>query len=327
MRSYGFLIHILFFLILGLRVQGANITAVTSGNWENGSTWTGGIVPQCGDSIIIGSGKTVQVTTLLDFSACAMPPKITIAGTLNFQTGKKLKLPCGSIIHLTSSGIITAGNGGGNSNYIEICAAIVWNAAQGTLTGPLTLPATTLPVKLLHFVAFQNNEQIIIQWMTATEINCDKFRVEKSYDGSTYSEIEILDGVGTSSNLNKYTVTDRNPKEGLQFYRLQQIDFDGKTVYYKPVSTRFNSEVSFSLHPNPGCGELYVNISKDLSDQTALLIINYADGRERLSKQIMFDEILHDISLLHPLEYLPAGSYLVTLAFSEKTFTRFVVVR
>src|SRR5688572_19302612 len=59
------------------------INAIVSGNWENSSTW-GGTAPACGDTIYIGSGKTVQITSVLDYSSCTSSMYVVIDGTVTF---------------------------------------------------------------------------------------------------------------------------------------------------------------------------------------------------------------------------------------------------
>ncbi len=129
--------------------------ALGNGDWNTAANWSCGVKPGCGDSVVIPAAFTLTITSQQDYSSCASGPNIVIYGVLKFDNGNKLKLPCDARVYIMPGGSIQPGTGGGNSNYIEICNDIVWNAAAGNLTGPSCLPSTApwclgvvLPVKL-----------------------------------------------------------------------------------------------------------------------------------------------------------------------------------
>lgn len=85
-----------------------------------------------------------------------------------------------------------------------------------------------LPIELMSFTAsFQNNE-VKLNWATATETNNSHFVVQRSIDGQEYENITTLAGQGNSSAPTAYSYTDKNYKCGIAYYRLMQVDFDGK---------------------------------------------------------------------------------------------------
>ncbi len=308
-------------------IYATTVSAASSGNWENGSTWTNGSVPQCGDTVIIGSGITITVTTVLDYFTCSQPMHLFVMGTLHFQTGKKLKLPCGSIVQISLGGLISAGNGGGNSNFIEICGVIVWNAAQGNLPGPATLQVAPLPVDWIHISAKKTKKLIVVEWTTGAEINNDYFTIEKSSNGNSFEEIGKLKGGGTTNNISSYTFNDPNPIRGLQYYRLKQTDYNGEFKISLPVTVKWSSEQEFRVYPNPTYGELFVDLPEDYSQTTGVLTFIASDGREVLSKPVSFNENIFGISILKRAEFLNSGSYLLRLDINGKKFLAFVVVK
>ena len=303
-------------LILTLKsnsIYATTVTASVSGSWENGSTWVGGNVPQCGDSVLIGNGKIVQVTTVKDYSSCNSSLYISVAGTLNFQTGKKLILPCGSFLNLVTGGKITAGNGGGNSNFIDICSVVVWNAAQGTLNGPLTLPTNPLPIQLLHFAATTLDYEIDLIWVTASEVNNAYFVIEKSLDGKSFNEIGKLQGAGTTSTSKTYKLTDSKPVDGIQYYRLTQIDFDGAQKTFNLVGAKWSDQTDFRVYPNPSSSSIYADVATGLDKQTGTLIITKTDGTTVVSREISFYDKTKNVPLLRPSEKLKPGTYIVNI--------------
>ena len=310
-----------------MELSATTVTASTSGSWETGSTWVGGNIPQCGDTVIIGTGKTIQVTTVKDYTGCGGFIYVSILGTLNFQTGKKLLLPCGSQVIIATNGKITAGNGGGNSNVIDICSVTVWNAAAGTLPGPVMLPGTPLPVQLLHFMATPTDEDIELTWVTASELNNAMFIIEKSSDSKKFLELGKIEGAGTSSNSKSYKFSDKSPMDGLQYYRLTQIDYNGTKKTFDVVATKWNSKADFRVYPNPSAGPLFANVASNLNKQLGLLMITNTDGSVVVSKDISFKEKTKNISLLKTNEKLKPGSYVVNIVCNGSLYSQHVVIQ
>ncbi len=302
------------------------INATGSGNWENSSTW-GGTAPACGDTINIGVGKTVQITSVLDYTACGSSMWIVINGTMSFQTGKKLKLNCSSVVQVNSGGWINSGGGGGNSNLIEICTIIVWNTAMGNLPGPVTLSVTPLPVGLAYFAASLEKNFINLNWITYTEVNNDCFILEKSYNGKEYMQIGRIAGTGTSSNMNEYLFRDAAPVEGLQYYRLQQKDFDGKITYFKPIAIRWEGESVLTYFPNPGKGEIFVTVPQSFAHRTVRLMIQDMNWGVVIQRDITFGEKVVGIMILSKSEQLKPGNYLATLMLDDQKFTKLIMVQ
>jgi len=90
----------------------------------------------------------------------------------------------------------------------------------------------SLPVELIDFSAMAIDQQSVqINWVTASEINNSHFVLERSYDGTTFTGIEQILGNGNSQEINRYQYLDNRIKvnTSIVYYRLIQIDFDGKT--------------------------------------------------------------------------------------------------
>ncbi len=89
-----------------------------------------------------------------------------------------------------------------------------------------------LPVELQDFHATAYNGNVSLSWKTATETNNDHFEVERSTDGKAYTHIGTVQGNGTSTAPHGYAFTDHG--DGVLYYRLKQVDFDGR-FEYSPV--------------------------------------------------------------------------------------------
>lgn len=320
-----FLYFILFFFT-GYAAYPQQIGSLATGNWETAGTWSLSRVPGSGDTITISAGHTVTIITQCTISP--NPVIIHIYGTLNFQTGKKLVLPCGSVINIYSGGQVTAGNGGGNSNYIEICGEVVWKAGDGTLTGPLTLQASTLPVTLLDFTAKPESFTVTVNWTTASEINNDYFTIERTLNGTEFEPLTRINGAGNSNALIHYSWVDEAPHGGLSYYRLKQTDFDGKFSFSDLAAVNINRRYTdFKVFPNPvkANEKLNVVIGETASKEILIVVVDML-GNEAYSKVIVPDKnrgaFVIDIE-----KRLNPGVYLVTGSSDDTMISKKVVVR
>jgi len=134
-------------------------------------------------------------------------------------------------------------------------------------------------VQLASFTAFATNEGVKVSWITQSELGCDSWAIERSsVEGDPFQLIGTLAGQGTTNEPHNYLFTDKtalNP--GTYYYRLAEIDNDGKE-YYGPISVLVNGRSSiYSLHqayPNPTKGTATIKYSLKVSGQTSLKIYN-----------------------------------------------------
>lgn len=102
------------------------------------------------------------------------------------------------------------------------------------------LSITSLPIELLSFDVDNYENNIRIFWSTASEVNNDYFIIYKSDDAFSFNEIGRIDGYGNSNFINQYEFHDKNLQNGIYYYKLVQVDFDGTFKEYAPVSIRLN---------------------------------------------------------------------------------------
>ncbi|MHA7129140.1 T9SS type A sorting domain-containing protein [Algoriphagus namhaensis] len=144
-----------------------------------------------------------------------------------------------------------------------------------------------LPVELLEFKAIlTDTKQGLISWKTASERNNNFFTLEKSYDGSRWETIAILEGAGNSSEVLSYDFLDENLKYGRQFYRLTQTDFDGNSETFQVIGLSKtqapNEDADFVLYPNPSQGKVKIRaFNVNLEDVT--LSVFDTQGKEILT--------------------------------------------
>lgn len=140
------------------------------------------------------------------------------------------------------------GTAGGDNNTGTVNAG---NGAGTNGSGIIASSSGPLPIELIEFKATKNYDRVLTQWSTASEKNNAYFTVEKSQDGLNYAYVASVKGAGTSGTINKYSAYDDSPLNGISYYRLKQIDFDGSYKYSPVVSIDREESFEIKLTPNP----------------------------------------------------------------------------
>ena len=190
-----------------------------------------GAVPQSGLSVVrINNIPTVYNAPVVVFFGTGFATGIIFrsggAGNIQIEPGQNFQ------IHYDENG-----DGVVNGNDIEIITSVL------------------LPVELLFFDATLDANTVLLNWQTASELNNEKFEVEQSRDGRDFQKIGEIEGKGTTLEQQDYSYEVKNPRNGISYYRLKQIDFDGQFEYSKVISVNFKGE-------NGDVGEFYPNPSK-----------------------------------------------------------------
>ncbi len=117
-----------------------------------------------------------------------------------------------------------------------------------------------VPVELLSFEGKEDGRTNILNWVTVSETNNSHFMLQRSADGTRFSDIAKIEGNGTSSNRHDYNFVDQEPLT-LSYYRLKQVDFDGTFEYSEVVSIQRRSDKFsiVSLFPNPTSDNIQLN--------------------------------------------------------------------
>ena len=110
--------------------------------------------------------------------------------------------------------------------------------------------SSSLPVSLTEFKAKAVGNRAILTWSTASEINNQGFEIEKSLDGTQFDKLGFAKGNGNSNILLSYIFSDENFNQ-TAFYRLKQVDFDGKIEYSRIVQLEKTKIGTIKIYPNP----------------------------------------------------------------------------
>jgi len=126
-------------------------------------------------------------------------------------------------------------------------------AAQGNGFYKLDAP-WFVPVELTSFTAQVVDNDVILNWSTASEINNQGFDIEFSADNENFTKIGFVPGFGTTTETKSYSYTVFIVQSGVQYYRIKQIDFGGTSTVYNSVEVTGPMPKAFVLnqnYPNP----------------------------------------------------------------------------
>ena len=198
---------------------------------------TGGAITVCNGSDVIPVGAQRQVFIKVHGTGIGGPS--TVNGALLFSNGASCTIP-GTL----------AGD----------------NAADNTSTSSIQVVAITTPVTLTDFDAVLLNCKPVLRWVTETEINSDRFDIERGDQHNTgWTSIGIVAAMGNSSTRAEYNFTDINLNGASDqvLYRLKMIDKDGKYKYSKVLRIFTNCNTTrVNVYPNPvQDGWLYVSLT------------------------------------------------------------------
>lgn len=130
---------------------------------------------------------------------------------------------------------------------------------------------TPLPVRLLSFDAVRRAGTVILQWKSASEENNDRYEIEKSADGQSFSYLISVTATNAQTG-SSYAAEDKLPLTGKNFYRLVQYDKDGrKTILATRMITVAKDGRSIFVQTFPNPVKTHFVIRTDASVRTAWL--------------------------------------------------------
>lgn len=180
-----------------------------------------------------------------------------------------------------------------------------------------------MPVELISFNGEVNDNDAVLNWTTASEINNKGFAVERSADGNSFDEIDFVKGAGNSHSVVSYTKTDEQVfakmNSKIVYYRLRQQDFDGKEAYSSIIQLEYGKSSLLSkleAHPNPFDNEVDI-IVESTKQGGYTIVVSDIQGRLISTTAVDIQKGLNTITL-KDLAHLNAGMYIVKLIGEEQ---------
>lgn len=252
------------------------------------STITGPLIINNGDTVTINEGVTLTTNETVTIKEGGV---LIINGTLiGTDSGKEFKVEKGTLVvnaggvldwagywtsndepsTITINGSVTVDGNMSVKVNIEGNGSIDVNGTLNndggsifgcTQSGDQCCPESdcVLPIVLISFEGNYNNNSVLLEWSTASELNNDFFTIERANTDLKWEILGIVDGEGTSNVIVNYKFKDNMPPRGMLYYRLKQTDFDGAFSYSSVISVNSLSG-NLRYYPNPVKEKLTVEL-------------------------------------------------------------------
>ena len=172
--------------------------------------------------------------------------------------------------------------------------------------------STPLPIELISFTGFCNDNQATINWKTASEFNSSYYTVEKSTDGQNWRVVNNQVAAGISSEELNYQFVDENTNEDDTYYRLSQFDIDGEFTVYDPIFVSCNEKSSFiKTYPNPSDASFQVLVNNSSLIGKATIQLVDTKGTTVSMKEV---EVAEGTNLFYLNENMAPGIYYLSIS-------------
>ena len=155
-----------------------------------------------------------------------------------------------------------------------------WRYPAGYTQGAYGMNSVPLPLTLIAFNGqFINADDVQLQWVTANELNLQSFVVERSMDGISFTTAGELTAKGSGSNRANYSLTDKNVKGNLLYYRLKLKEQNGDISYSNIITLGRNKITKGFIAPNPvqqGSNVMLILLSPGDKNAASINIFNTA---------------------------------------------------
>ena len=169
-----------------------------------------------------------------------------------------------------------------------------------------------LPIELISFTAEPDGEGVLCNWATASESNNAYFEILRSYNGESFEIVNANNpipgcGAGVCNETRFYSYLDKDHCEGIQYYKLRQVDIDGNYSTSKPVAVNCKGKIDeLTLYPNPAYSELTFTFFEPADGQISVEFVDVL-GKVVKSESVKVQKGINTIK--SGLEDLAGGIY------------------
>ncbi len=208
-------------------------------------------------------------------------------------------------------------------NTYGVSMSVYTRPAAATIIAPL-------PVELTTFTgAVDARNLATLKWTTATEQNTAYFALERSADGTSYTEVGQVAAASISNKPLSYQWLDKQPLQAVTYYRLRQVDQDGTTHYSQVITllpaAATNSMKSVDVYPNPSVGQTIQLLVQGYTREPLHLYLTDALGHTVMTQTITPADTRYLTPLCLP-NNIASGTYILTLAGSSSPIQKRIFV-
>jgi hypothetical protein len=203
---------------------------------------------------------------------------------------------------------------GGAQNYASQSDVCQNYSVSDPISASVLCP---LPVELVSFTAVKNGSVNQLSWMTASEKDNAYFLVEKSTNGTDFTEIGRVEGHGSHTGVELYSFQDRHLSDGIIYYRLKQVDINGEFNYSKIVALS-NDALDLTIYPNPNDGSFFIQVNTPTE--------SYKVEITDLQGKIIYTAAGSDVPENIKVANIAQGVYLLRLYMDNQVLTKKLMV-
>jgi hypothetical protein len=242
----------------------------------------------------------------------AVEQKVTLTPTLSGWNSFDILLSQYNLIALNNIGQMKLVGTPSGTSTVYLDNIYFWNNA-------------ITPVSIVNFNAIKDANKVSIKWQTASEVNNKGFYVQKSNNGSTWNNISFVAGIGTTNAVTNYNAEDLSPIKGTNYYRLAQVDNDGKQTYSSVASVKFaaNDGMGITFYPNPVKSKLTVQLDNILNNRSSLNLIN-VEGK--IVKSTFLNQQNSNTTVSFDVANISRGVYYLVIKDGQTTKTSKVII-
>ena len=192
-------------------------------------------------------------------------------------------------------------------------------ATPGAINTNQSSGSVMLPIELIYFESKVKEQSIYLQWATAHEESNSYFSIERKNRMFAFQELGRIEGQGTTYETHNYTFTDPHPAPGANYYRLKQVDYDGRFSYSPVVSVNWGGEDGFRIFPSPVVSNLHVAFPQNWEDAEDIIVF---DLLGQVRKRWHLDGTAQEVEL--DVSGLPRGIFVMeAVSGSRRVVNRF----
>ena len=185
----------------------------------------------------------------------------------------------------------------------------------------ITNSYTVLPVTFISFNGVLQNNSALLTWSTANELNNKGYEVQRSNEGMNFTDIGFVAGQGNSSQQNNYSYTDYKIVSGFNYYRLKQIDVEGRINYSSTIRLDFTN-FDWTISGN-SLNDTWVQLQLDEISNVAIQVLSINGNAIQIINKGNISAGIYSI----PLNLQNAGSqvYVIKLMVNNKSYSKKII--
>ncbi len=273
-------------------------------------------IPALPTASISGNASVVVNTTapLITFTGASGTAPYTFTYNLNGGANQTIVTTVGNMVTLA-----VPTNATGNFVYTLVSVADINGSQLQSGTATVNVTTNPQPVTLISFTGVLENNGNRLKWATASEQNNRHFELQRRGDDSSFESIATINGYGTTNVNQFYNYLDKTSPFKTSYYRLKQIDFDGKFEYSNMVAVKSNFTAKITIYPNPFTVDVNISLSEVLKPNTKVFLYDVFGRKQNLTFT------LNGNTINCKTTNLPTGSYVLKIVTDTAVYNKVVV--